>query len=96
MKSMDPGDILKSKVVSPIECLQYALNLPTSLVINGIESMELLDHAFEAARTFKPLTQNEVATLLAKTAQPAANGEYERFKTSHAYDSTERNPSYLN
>jgi predicted aldo/keto reductase-like oxidoreductase len=95
MKSMGSGDILKSNVVTPIECLHYALNLPTSVVINGIDDMERLDQAFEAARTFKPMTQDEVAALLAKTAQAAEGGEYERFKTSQAYDSTAKNPSYL-
>jgi predicted aldo/keto reductase-like oxidoreductase len=95
MKSMGSGDILKSKVVTPIECLHYALNLPTSVVINGIDSMELLDQAFEAARSFKPLTPDEVTALLAKTEQAASNGEYERFKTSQTYDSTEKNPRYL-
>ena len=95
MKSMGSGDILQSKVVTPIECLHYALNLPTSVVINGIDSLERLDQAFEAARTFKPMSQEEVALLLAKTAQDASRGEYERFKTSQAYDSTSKNPSYL-
>jgi predicted aldo/keto reductase-like oxidoreductase len=95
MKSMGSGDILKSKAVSPIECLHYALSLPTSVVINGIDSMERLDQAFQAARTFKPMAQEEVAALLAKTAQPAGAGEYERFKTSQEYDSTAKNPKYL-
>jgi predicted aldo/keto reductase-like oxidoreductase len=95
MKSMGSGDILKSKVVTPIECLHYALNLPTSVVINGIDSMERLDQAFEAARTFKPMRQDEVAALLAKTTQTASAGEYERFKTSQEYDSTAKNPQYL-
>jgi hypothetical protein len=65
------------------------------VVINGIDSMERLDQAFEAARTFKPMTQDEVAALLAKTAQYASNGEYERFKTSETYDSTAKTPRYL-
>ena len=55
MKSMGAGVILKSKTVSPIECLHYALNLPTSVVITGIDSMEILEQAFEAARTFRPM-----------------------------------------
>ena len=95
MKSIGSGDILESKVVTPIECLHYALNLPTSVVINGIDSMKLLDQAFEATRTFKPMTQEQVAALLAKTTQLAQNGEFERFKTSQKYDSTARNPAYL-
>ncbi len=39
MKSMANGILLKSKTVTPIECLHYALNLPTSVVITGIDSM---------------------------------------------------------
>jgi hypothetical protein len=42
MKSMGSGDILKSKVIKPIECLHYALSLPTSIVINGSDSVECL------------------------------------------------------
>jgi len=96
MKSMGSGDILKSKAVQPIECLHYALNLPTSVVINGIDSMKLLDQAFEAARTFKPMSSTDVAALLARTAEMARDGRYERFKTEQQYDSTAKNPEYLN
>jgi aryl-alcohol dehydrogenase-like predicted oxidoreductase len=42
------GVLLKSKIVTPIECLHYALNLPTSVVITGIDSDEILEQAFEA------------------------------------------------
>jgi predicted aldo/keto reductase-like oxidoreductase len=95
MKSMGSGDILKSKVVTPIECLHYALNLPTSVVINGIDSLKLLDQAFEAAATFKPMNESEVAALLAKTADAAKAGQYEMFKTSQKYDSTAKQPQSL-
>ncbi len=95
MKSMGSGDILKSKVVKPIECLHYALNLPTSVVINGIDSMKLLDQAFEATASFRPLSTEEKSALLAKTAQAAATGKYERFKTTQHYDTTAQNPQYL-
>jgi predicted aldo/keto reductase-like oxidoreductase len=96
MKSMGSGDILKSKAVQPIECLHYALNLPTSVVINGIDSMKLLDQAFEATRTFKPMSSTDVAALLARTAEVARDGRYELFKTKQQYDSTAKNPEYLN
>jgi predicted aldo/keto reductase-like oxidoreductase len=95
MKSMGAGEILKSKVVSPIECLHYALSLPTSVVINGIDSMKLLDQAFEAAATFKPMTESEVAGLLARTAKVAGTGKFEPFKTSQKYDSTAKHPQFL-
>lgn len=95
MKSMGSGDILKSKVVTPIECMHYALNLPTSVVINGISSMKLLDQAFEATSTFHPMSEKEVAALRAKTTSVAQDGKFELFKTSQKYDTTAKKPEYL-
>ena len=95
MKSMGDPFILKSKTVTPIECLHYAMNLPTSVVITGIDKPEILDQAFEAARTFKPMSEAEVASLLAKTTQAAETGEFELFKTSDHFDSTAHNPQWL-
>jgi hypothetical protein len=92
---MGAGVLLKSKAVTPIECLHYALNLPTSVVITGIDSMEILEQAFLAVKTFRPLTRQQIATLLAKTAKPARDGEYELFKTTSYFDSTAHNPEWL-
>ena len=95
MKSMGSGVILKSKAVTPIECLHYALSLPTSVVITGIDSMRILKQAFTAAATFKPLTRQQLARLRAKSAKVAANGEYELFKTTSIFDSTAKHPEWL-
>lgn len=95
MKSMANGIILRSKTVSPIECLHYALNLPTSVVITGVDSIEILDQACEAARTFRPLSEGDVEALLARTARAAAHGEFEPFKTSSIFDGTAHNPEWL-
>jgi len=95
MKSMANGILLKSKTVKPIECLHYALNLPTSVVITGIDSMEILDQAFEAVRTFSPMTPGDIETLLAKTAAAASKGEFEPFKTTSLFDGTAENPDWL-
>jgi hypothetical protein len=50
MKSMGNGVILKSKVVTPIDCLHYALILPTSVVIIGIDSMEIWNRLLQPQR----------------------------------------------
>src|SRR5207302_2930776 len=92
MKPMANGIILRSNVVTPIECLHYALNLPTSVVITGIDRMDILDQALEAVRTFRPLSEQALKSLLAKTAQAAARGEFEPFKTSSIFDSTATHP----
>ena len=72
MKSMAAGVILPSIAVTPIECLHYAMNLPTSVVITGMDNMELLEQAAEAAQTFRPMGEDEVARLPAKTRFSAA------------------------
>ncbi len=95
MKPMGSGLILRSNTVTPIECLHYAMSLPTSVVINGCDSLERLNQALEAARTFKPMGESEVAALLAKTAAAAAEGKFELFKTSHDFDGTYHNPQWL-
>ncbi|MGA9507532.1 MAG: aldo/keto reductase [Candidatus Sulfotelmatobacter sp.] len=95
MKSMGDGVILKSKTASPMECLHYAMSLPTSVVITGIDQPAILDQAIEAAKTFKPMNREQVAQLLAKTKEVATAGKYELFKTSSHFDSTAKNPDWL-
>ena len=95
MKSMANGIILKSGPVSPVECLHYALNLPTSVVITGCDSLEVLDQALDAVRTFRSLTVPQREALLSKTRAAAARGEFEPFKTSSIFDSTAMHPDWL-
>jgi predicted aldo/keto reductase-like oxidoreductase len=95
MKPLGSGVILKSNTVKPIECLHYALNLPTSVVITGIDEMKYLDQALEAVRTFQPMDKTAVAALLSRTAQTAADGKYELFKTDAVFDGTAHNPEWL-
>ncbi|HEY9804305.1 MAG TPA: aldo/keto reductase [Leptolyngbyaceae cyanobacterium] len=95
MKSFANGILLKSNTVTPIECLHYVLNLPTSVVVTGIDSMEILDQAIEAVQTFQPMDEQQLQNLLAKTAQVASSGEFEPFKTSSIFDSTAQNPDWL-
>jgi len=95
MKSMANGILLRSNTVTPVECLHYALNLPTSVVITGIDSMEILEQAFDAVRTFRPLSEAEVNELLAKTREAALGGQFEPFKTTSIFDGTAQNPDWL-
>src|SRR5882724_13701197 len=92
MKSMGDGVILKSKSVSAVECLHFAMSQPVSVVITGIDSMPILDQAIDAAGTFKPLKNEEISALLSKTVKAAAAGEYELFKTTSHFDSTAQHP----
>jgi predicted aldo/keto reductase-like oxidoreductase len=95
MKTLANGHILQSNTVSAIECLHYALNLPVATVITGIDSLAILEQAFEAVRTFRPMDEAEVAALLARTAEAGRNGAFELFKTTSIYDGTGSNPEWL-
>jgi aryl-alcohol dehydrogenase-like predicted oxidoreductase len=95
MKPIGSGMIIGSKTVSAVECLHYAMNLPTSVVITGCDSLPVLQQGLEAARSFRPLTAGQVTALLAKTAKAAQAGEFEGYKTSHNFDGTVHNPQWL-
>lgn len=95
MKSMGSKFILNSKVVQPIECLHYAMTLPTSVVITGIDSMSILEQAFEAVRTFKPLTLEQLGSLVERTKNAAETGQFELFKTTNHFDATAQHPQWL-
>ncbi|HVI07460.1 MAG TPA: aldo/keto reductase [Candidatus Binatia bacterium] len=95
MKPMGDHFILQSKTATPVECLHYSMNLPTSVVITGCDSMKILQQALDAARSFQPMSQDQVAALLAKTAKASEAGGYELYKTSHHFDGTFENPQWL-
>ncbi|MBV9081166.1 MAG: aldo/keto reductase [Acidobacteriaceae bacterium] len=97
MKPFCGGDgiILKTNTVQPLDCLHYALNLPTSVVITGIDKKEALDQAFQAAKTFQPINDQQLASLLSKTRQVAMTGQFELFKTTSHFDATARHPDWL-
>jgi predicted aldo/keto reductase-like oxidoreductase len=95
MKSMGDQIILNSKAVTAVECLHYAMNLPVSVVITGIDSLPILDQAVNAAKSFQALNGAAVSALLAKTRNVAQNGQFELYKTSHHFDTTVKKPQYL-
>ena len=95
MKTFGDSYILNSKTVEPIEALHYGLTQPVSVVITGIDSPTILEQALTAARTFKPLSDTQVAALLSRTLQAASEGKFELFKTTNHFDGTAQNPKWL-
>ncbi len=95
MKSLGDGVILKSKTATPVECLTFSLSLPVSVLITGIDDRRSMDQAFAVAKSFRPLSEAEMTTLLAKTAEAASQGKYELFKTTSYFDTTAKHPDFL-
>ena len=95
MKTFGDHFILDSKTIEPVEALHYSLTQPVSVVITGIDSMPVLDQALTAVKTFQPMTQQQVAALLDRTRDAAADGRFELFKTTAHFDGTAANPKWL-
>jgi aryl-alcohol dehydrogenase-like predicted oxidoreductase len=95
MKTFGDPYILQSNTVTPLEALHFGLNSPATVVITGIDSPAILDQAFQAVESFRPLDRQQVAAILAKTKEAAMSGKFELFKTSSHYDGTIKNPSWL-
>lgn len=96
MKTFGDGVILKSDApIKPVEYLHFSLNLPSSVVITGIESQRDMDQAFDAVKTFRPMDKPAVAELLGRSRPYALEGKYELFKTSATFDGTAKNAAWL-
>ena len=95
MKSLASGAVMETQAVTAAQARHYSMNLPTSVVICGIDSMERLDEAIAQVKTFQLLSQDQLDAILAKTAKAAAKGKYELFKTSSRFDGTAHSPQWL-
>jgi uncharacterized protein len=95
MKCFGDHAILDSNTVKPVEALHYCLNLPIAVQITGIDSEQILNQALEAVRTFKPMSEAELASLLDRTSGAAQEGKYELYKTTANFDGTAHKPQFL-
>lgn len=99
MKPLGSGLFLRSTPVtsgelSPTDCLHYAMNLPTSVVITGCDTVGILDQGLNAALRFTPQSHAWMQRTLAKTA-PAANAGWEKYKLTNVFDGTAKHPWWL-
>lgn len=87
MKSLG-GDaqIIEGAGLTAQECRGYALSLPISTLVCGIESLENIKQDVEIARSFQQLTETEMAQLRDKVRDEATDGRHEWFKTTQYYD----------
>ena len=95
MKPLAGGNIFDIGVVTAVEALHYVMNTGVDVVINGCESMGDLAQLLQAARSYVPLSRDEVESLLKSVESHASRGQYEGYKISHKYDGTYHNPHWL-
>lgn len=86
MKNMASGLILRSNVMAPGECLRYAMSLPVSVVLSGMDSLEVMEKNLAMVRSFTPMNREEMAALETRTLEAAMSGKIEIYKTTMAFD----------
>jgi predicted house-cleaning NTP pyrophosphatase (Maf/HAM1 superfamily) len=95
MKTFGDHHILDAHVLGPLQMLHYSMNLPVASVVTGIDSMATLHQAVTAAVSFRPLSEAEVASMLARSAPLSLTGSLERYKTTNEFDGTIAHPEWL-
>ena len=83
------GDPVKKGLIKPEEALRYAMSLPVTTTITGMEKLEVLQQNLKIAQNFQPMTPAEMSALRAKCREMAADGRYEHYKVSLQYDNPE-------
>jgi len=87
MKSLGgSGEMVRKGGVTVAEALRYAMSLPVTVTISGINSIDVLKQNLEIASNFKPMAESEMAELRKRCASDAADGHLELFKTTLKYD----------
>jgi aryl-alcohol dehydrogenase-like predicted oxidoreductase len=80
------GDPIRRRVVTPREALRYAMSLPVTTTVSGIDSPKVLRQNLAIARDFLPMEEDEMESLRKRCAEEAADGHFELFKTSKRFD----------
>jgi uncharacterized protein len=90
MKSLcGSGEMVKKKVVTAREALRYAMSLPVATTVSGIDSMRVLKQNLAIANEFTPYTNVQMERLRHRVAEAAADGRFERYKTTAEHEGEE-------
>lgn len=90
MKPMSgAGDAIKNGDITAEAALLYAMSLPVTVTITGMEKLDVLRQNLQIAQNFQPMSDAEMKALAARVKPLAADGRYELYKTSLKYDNPE-------
>ncbi|HEX6051006.1 MAG TPA: aldo/keto reductase [Gemmatimonadaceae bacterium] len=87
MKSMGgEGDAVRKRVLTAEEALRYAMSLPVTTTVTGIDSMRVLRQNVRIASDFVPMLPDEMSALRARVATYAADGRFELYKSTAKHE----------
>lgn len=88
------GDAIKKGAVTAEEALRYAMSLPVTTTITGMERLEVLQQNLEIARNFRPMQPAEMQALRDRVRSVSRDGRFELYKVSLKYDNPEARMSH--
>ena len=89
MKSLGGGgEPLQQGALTVREALRYAMSLPASTTISGMDSLTVLRQNLEIARGFQPMTADEMTALVRRLQPLAADGHLEMYKSTRKYEAS--------
>lgn len=87
MKSLNgTADCIKRGLLTASEALRYVMSLPIATLVSGMNSLSVMRENVAIARSFKPMTPDEMAALRKRVAGAAADGRFELYKSSMKFD----------
>jgi aryl-alcohol dehydrogenase-like predicted oxidoreductase len=87
MKSLGgDGRAVKKRAVRVAEALRYAMSLPVTTTVSGIDSMRVLTQNLRIATGFVPMSDREMERYRERTALTAQDGRFELYKTTAEHE----------
>lgn len=83
------GEPVKGGVITAQEALRYAMSLPVTTTITGMESLEVLRQNLAIAQAFEPMSTQEMQALRVRVKPEASDGRFELYKLSLKFDNPE-------
>jgi aryl-alcohol dehydrogenase-like predicted oxidoreductase len=89
------GEIIVGGAATPHEALRYAMSLPVTTTISGVDSLDVLEQNLAIASNFKPMSSEEMQSLRERCRGLAADGRFELFKSTKKYDGKEGREQHM-
>jgi len=83
------GDPVLKGILTAEEALRYAMSLPVTTTITGIDKPEILQQTLKVAQGFQPMPAPAMQSLRDRCRQSAADGRFELYKLSLKFDNPE-------
>ena len=84
MKTNAMGPIRQKGIATIPECLRFAWSQDVDTVVSGVETVQQLEENVLACKTFKPMSKQEITTLLERTKKGEVGSQVERYKKKEA------------